>query len=102
SRHTRFSRDWSSDVCSSDLPHANVITRAVGMGEDLTPDYGQLALIAGQRLLVCSDGLTKELTDAGILHYLSEASSAKEAAESLEIGRASCRERAQMPGGAVS
>src|SRR5690606_39769951 len=20
-RHTRFSRDWSSDVCSSDLPH---------------------------------------------------------------------------------
>src|SRR5690606_39434103 len=21
-RHTRFSRDWSSDVCSSDLPHA--------------------------------------------------------------------------------
>src|SRR5690606_40377996 len=22
-RHTRFSRDWSSDVCSSDLPSAN-------------------------------------------------------------------------------
>src|SRR5690606_40838504 len=21
--HTRFSRDWSSDVCSSDLPYAN-------------------------------------------------------------------------------
>src|SRR5690606_20487279 len=24
-RHTRFSRDWSSDVCSSDLPSREVI-----------------------------------------------------------------------------
>lgn len=64
-------------------PHANVITRAVGMGEDPAPDYGELALISGQRLLVCSDGLTKELTDAGILHYLSEADTAQAAAEML-------------------
>src|SRR5690606_40355530 len=25
-RHTRFSRDWSSDVCSSDLPHIAIDT----------------------------------------------------------------------------
>src|SRR5690606_39716229 len=25
-RHTRFSRDWSSDVCSSDLDRATVLT----------------------------------------------------------------------------
>src|SRR5690606_40067036 len=25
-RHTRFSRDWSSDVCSSDLAHACGVT----------------------------------------------------------------------------
>src|SRR5690606_40366276 len=25
-RHTRFSRDWSSDVCSSDLPTTNRLT----------------------------------------------------------------------------
>src|SRR5207253_4792406 len=24
-RHTRWPRDWSSDVCSSDLPHARVL-----------------------------------------------------------------------------
>src|SRR5690606_12654731 len=24
-RHTRFSRDWSSDVCSSDLPYSSVV-----------------------------------------------------------------------------
>ncbi len=64
-------------------PHANVITRAVGLGEDPAPDYSQLALIPGQRLLICSDGLTKELTDAGVQHYLSEAGTAQEAAESL-------------------
>src|SRR6266511_5378788 len=28
SRHTRFSRDWSSDVCSSDLAMRLVSTRA--------------------------------------------------------------------------
>src|SRR5690606_40932353 len=31
-RHTRFSRDWSSDVCSSDLMLGN----GVPMGESLT------------------------------------------------------------------
>src|SRR2546429_6338522 len=35
-RHTRGSRDWSSDVCSSDLTYdggmANPVLRAVGLG----------------------------------------------------------------------
>lgn len=64
-------------------PHANVITRAVGLGEEPAPDYSRLALIPGQRLLICSDGLTKELTDAGILHYLEVSATAQEAAEVL-------------------
>lgn len=64
-------------------PHANVITRAVGLGEDPVADYSRLALVPGQRLLICSDGLTKELTDVGIQHYLSEAETVREAAESL-------------------
>src|SRR5690606_40712242 len=32
-RHTRFSRDWSSDVCSSDLPRASTPTRYSGAGK---------------------------------------------------------------------
>ncbi len=64
-------------------PHANVITRAVGLGEDPVADYSRLALIPGQRLLICSDGLTKELTDTGIKHYLSESGTARAAAENL-------------------
>src|SRR5207302_3456158 len=31
-RHTRFSRDWSSDVCSSDL--RTVLTRVVTVAEE--------------------------------------------------------------------
>lgn len=64
-------------------PHANVITRAVGLGEDPVADYGRLALIPGQRLLICSDGLTKELTEVGIQHYLEAGVTAREAADGL-------------------
>lgn len=64
-------------------PHSNVITRAVGLGEDPVADYSRLALIPGQRLLICSDGLSKELTDVGIQHYLEEATTAREAADNL-------------------
>ncbi|PDQ34537.1 MAG: protein phosphatase [Candidatus Lumbricidophila eiseniae] len=53
-------------------PHANVITRAVGFHETPVPDYRPIALDAGMRLVICSDGLTKELTDYGIGHILAE------------------------------
>lgn len=64
-------------------PHANVITRAVGLGEEPAADYGTLALIPGQRLLICSDGLTKELTDVGIQHFLATAETVEDAAKQL-------------------
>ena len=64
-------------------PHANVITRAVGLGDDPHPDFSMLALIPGQRLLVCSDGLTKELTETGIQHFLATADTAEAAAAQL-------------------
>ena len=51
-------------------PHGNVITRAVGFHEPPIPDYRALAVQPGMRLLVCSDGLTKELTAYGIRHFL--------------------------------
>jgi serine/threonine protein phosphatase PrpC len=51
-------------------PHGNVITRAVGFHEPPVPDYRILPVAAGQRILVCSDGLTKELTSYGIRHFL--------------------------------
>src|SRR6266536_2274065 len=37
-RHTRSTRDWSSDVCSSDLPYAVGIWLAGGPGDDVEND----------------------------------------------------------------
>jgi protein phosphatase len=51
-------------------PHGNVITRAVGFHEPPIPDYRALPVRAGMRLLICSDGLSKELTPYGIRHFL--------------------------------
>ncbi|MET0853948.1 MAG: protein phosphatase 2C domain-containing protein [Microterricola sp.] len=51
-------------------PHGNVITRAVGFHEDPVPDFALLPIEEGMRLLICSDGLTKELTNYGIRHFL--------------------------------
>lgn len=53
-------------------PYSNVITRAVGANELLPPDYVSIDLQDEDRLVICSDGLTKELTDYGILHFLRE------------------------------
>lgn len=51
-------------------PYSNVITRAVGPSDDVAPDYVRLEVVDGDRFVICSDGLTKELTDYGILHFL--------------------------------
>ncbi|MCA1305977.1 protein phosphatase 2C domain-containing protein [Microbacterium esteraromaticum] len=53
-------------------PYSNVITRAVGASELVPPDYVTVPLQDQDRLVICSDGLTKELTDYGILHFLRE------------------------------
>ena len=50
-------------------PYSNVITRAVGASELTPPDYLTIEVRAGDRFVICSDGLTKELTDYGIQHF---------------------------------
>lgn len=64
-------------------PHSNVITRAVGLTEAPIPDYRLLPVVAGERLLVCSDGLTKELTDHGLHTILSTGAPARATADAL-------------------
>ena len=53
-------------------PYSNVITRAVGASELMAPDYVSIDVRSGDRFVICSDGLTKELTDYGIQHFLRE------------------------------
>jgi protein phosphatase len=64
-------------------PHSNVITRAVGFNEDPVPDFALVPVVAGTRLLACSDGLTKELTEHGIRHFLTVGTSPLDAAGQL-------------------
>ncbi|RFA14483.1 protein phosphatase [Subtercola boreus] len=64
-------------------PDSNIITRAVGFHEKPVPDYSLLDVLEGQRILVCSDGLTKELTDHGIAHFLEQSSTPDVAAAGL-------------------
>ncbi len=47
------------------FPDRNVITRAIGAA-DSTADSWVVPVINGERLLICSDGLTSELVDEGI------------------------------------
>lgn len=64
-------------------PYGNVITRAVGPSDGVAPDYIRLDVLDGDRFVICSDGLTKELTDYGILHFLLQHADPTEAADAM-------------------
>ena len=53
-------------------PRKNILTRAVGAEENLLVDTGSLRLQNGDRLLLCSDGLTNMVTDAQIQEILQD------------------------------
>ncbi|MEJ7647793.1 MAG: protein phosphatase 2C domain-containing protein [Nakamurella sp.] len=64
-------------------PQRNVITRAVGMVGDDDIDCWLLPIRAGERLLVCSDGITGELRDPQIAALLSTNDDPQQAADAL-------------------
>src|SRR5690606_40793513 len=62
-RHTRFSRDWSSDVCSSDLPlelACAVEDLIVGL-ELLAADAVQRLVLTGVDVSAVVEGLEEDL-----------------------------------------
>src|SRR5699024_12239214 len=94
-RHTRSKRDWSSDVCSSDLPVnarvpalAAAIDNALGDSVEMVGFDAHAVAIAVRRALGKATGwgdhefevIGPEVMDP-VMH---------------EIGRASCREREQV------
>jgi protein phosphatase len=66
----------------SQFPHANVITRALGPVVDERPDLTRLELRAGDRFLLCTDGLSGELEPSMIAELLA-GGSVGEAADAL-------------------
>src|SRR5207253_7371055 len=93
-RHTRWPRDWSSDVCSSDLSYgkrAGSISGLAGTWDStgevrLTKDVEQS--LRGKNVILVEDILDTGLT----LTFLKRL---------LKIGRASCRERVESLVGEV-
>jgi len=64
-------------------PQRSMITQALGCPQDLVPALGKVALCRGDRLLLCSDGLHGEVSDAQIKEILDHGYSARRSAELL-------------------
>ena len=57
---------YISDESAGTHPQRHIITRALGVGPRPEADVVLLPVMAGERFLACSDGLTGELSDARI------------------------------------
>src|SRR5205814_8853278 len=64
-------------------PQRAVITRALGLEPDVEIDHLELLPYRGDRLLLCSDGLTNEVADDQIGSTLRRLANANEAAKDL-------------------
>ena len=64
-------------------PQRHVVTRALGTGEDNEADFWLVPAEAGDRVLVCSDGLTGELADSAIARILQTVGDPQDAAAEL-------------------
>ncbi len=49
----------------------NVITRAIGVGEEVEADFFEVELAEGESVLLCSDGLTNMITEEEIFSIIS-------------------------------
>ena len=66
-------------------PHRNVITRSLGTEADIDIDEQDVGLLEGDRLLLCSDGLSGMLTEDQIQAILEATPTAQEAADRLVV-----------------
>src|SRR5439155_3948635 len=93
-RHTRWPRDWSSDVCSSDL-----FAKGAGAVFVLLP-IPMLAGLGVWLVLLCA---TRYMSFASLVAVVVlGAVHLSLASWNWKIGRASCRERVEVSGGGVS
>ncbi len=65
----------------------NMITRALGMDEEISVDTGEFAINEGEMLLLCTDGLTNGVSDEEIFRLLNGESVDKIAERLIEAGK---------------
>src|SRR5699024_11818170 len=100
-RHTRSKRDWSSDVCSSDLE----AERQAAADKAIADRFNAVSSDAKFVNDITQKGILDEFK-AALLADENKGKGDKDIYEALtkdreEIGRASCRERRQIGGVAV-
>lgn len=64
-------------------PNKNIITRAIGATEDVEADFFEVELSGGERILLCTDGLTNMVEDAVICEIMLSAGTPEEKARQL-------------------
>lgn len=64
-------------------PKRNVLTRAVGVENNLEIDTGTLSVEAGDKILLCSDGLTSSLSEEVIASILQKGEGDKQVLDEL-------------------
>ncbi len=61
---------WKDKCFEGDKPSANVLTKALGPYPEVAPDVSLYPAKKGEKLLLCSDGLTTMVSDEKILDML--------------------------------
>src|SRR5206468_5456838 len=94
-RHTRSDRDWSSDVCSSDL---NTAHSECGASGNETLARNKLLIRMMKMFVNVGDSVVDGVELAGQALYFGFGAAIDVVVEfaAKEIGRASCRERVSM------
>jgi len=64
-------------------PHRNIITRALGIDVEASVDCWEISIHKDDRFLLCTDGLSNEVSASEIRHILEKVDSPQEAAEQL-------------------
>src|SRR5690625_7234415 len=95
-RHTRWPRDWSSDVCSSDLLGGEALQGQTQVGKVSREKLKNQGPEAGKDHLIGLATARSEGTEESAVEAVSAAIDGF--AETAEIGRASCRERVESGG----
>lgn len=66
---------------SRNHPQKNIITRAVGVSPQVTPDFFMHSMNPGNRMLLCSDGLSNMVEDKRLKEILAQSADLKGAVE---------------------
>ncbi|WP_099468553.1 Stp1/IreP family PP2C-type Ser/Thr phosphatase [Konateibacter massiliensis] len=64
-------------------PDKNIITRAIGAGEDISADFFEMKLEKGDTVLMCSDGLTNMIDDEEIWQIIKKQKTPEEKGKKL-------------------